>query len=125
MALDVLEQVKGLDADLIFPSAKRGARGESQPLSDTVFNALMLRMKREGITTHGFRSTFRDWCSESAHADREVAEAALSHNTGNKVERANARSDLFDRRRSLMEAWARYAAGKAGKAGDVVQMVRK
>lgn len=86
-----------------------------------VFKALLQRMGCEGFTVHGFRSTFRDWCSESAKADREVAEAALSHATGNAVEQAYARSDLFDRRAQLMAAWARYATGKAG---GVVQMVR-
>ena len=60
---------------------------------------------------HGFRSSFRDWASESAHADREVAEAALSHVSGNEVERAYARSDLFERRRKLMEQWARFVVG--------------
>ena len=81
----------------------------------------MDRMKYRNLTTHGFRSTFRDWCSESAHADREVAEAALSHSLGNKVERAYARSDLFDRRKMLLEAWSRYATGKSSQ---VVQLVR-
>ena len=87
-----------------------------------VFKALYKRMNREGFTTHGFRSSFRDWCSESAKADREVAEAALSHATGNEVERAYARSDLFERRVLLMDTWARFATGKTG---DVVRMVRK
>ena len=81
----------------------------------------MDRMQRPGLTTHGFRSTFRDWCSESAHVDREVAEAALSHTFGGKVERAYARSDLFDRRRVLMDAWARFATGQVG---SVLQLVR-
>jgi integrase len=120
-ALAVLERVRGLDPDLIFPSQKRGPRGEARPQSVMVFKALLARMDRSGFTVHGMRSTFRDWCSESAHADREVAEAALSHTTGNEVERAYARSDLFERRRALMDAWGRYATGKAG---DVVQMVR-
>jgi integrase len=70
---------------------------------------------------HGFRSSFRDWASESARADREVAEAALSHATGNEVERAYARSDLFERRIALMDSWARHCAGTDG---DVVRMVR-
>ncbi len=118
-ALDVLEAVRGLDGDLIFPSIFR--TGGARPMSDTVFAALMKRMKREDVTTHGFRSTFRDWCSESAHADREVAEAALAHSLGDKVERAYARSDLFERRRDLMEAWAKYATGKSG---NVVELVR-
>ena len=86
-----------------------------------VFSALLKRMKKSGFTVHGFRSTFRDWASESARADREVAEAALSHTSGNAVERAYARSDLFERRRELMDAWGRYVTGRQG---SVVQMVR-
>ncbi len=121
-ALAVLEQVRGLDDDIVFPSAKRDKAGKARDQSVMVFKALFGRMNRDGFTTHGFRSTFRDWCSESAHADREVAEAALSHASGNEVERAYARSDLFERRRALMDAWGRYATGKAG---DVVRMVRK
>lgn len=65
-------------------------------------------MGREGFTVHGFRSSFRDWCSERAHAEREVAEAALSHATGNEVKRAYARSYLFDRRRALMDEWGHF-----------------
>jgi len=113
-ALDVLKAVRGLDQALVFPSPTRTPQGLSRPLSDTVFKALMDRMGRTGITTHGFRSSFRDWCSESAHAERELAEAALSHTLGNKVERAYARSDLFDRRRVLMERWGAYVARQAG-----------
>jgi len=105
---------------LIFPSPSTDRQGNARQMSDTVFKALMDRMKRPGLTTHGFRSTFRDWCSESAHADRELAEAALSHSFGSKVERAYARSDLFERRQALMESWARFATGQAGQ---VVQMV--
>lgn len=120
-ALAVLASVKGLDPDLVFPSAQRAKDGSAKPQSDMVFKALFLRMKREGFTTHGFRSSFRDWASESAHAEREVAEAALSHATGNEVERAYARSDLFERRRKLMDAWGRFCTGEQGA---VVQMVR-
>ena len=86
-----------------------------------VFKALLMRMKYDGFTVHGFRSTFRDWCSEQARAEREVAEAALSHATGTEVERAYARSDLFERRRALMEAWGRYATGGIGQ---VIELVR-
>ncbi|WP_339951641.1 integrase arm-type DNA-binding domain-containing protein [uncultured Albimonas sp.] len=107
-ALATLESLRGLDPDLIFPSPVRGKSGQSRPLSDTVFKALMDRMDREGLTTHGFRSTFRDWCAEAARAEREVAEAALSHAVGDRVERAYARSDLFDRRRGLMEEWSAF-----------------
>jgi integrase len=120
-SLAVLEKVKGLDPDLVFPSAQRDKAGHARPMSDMVFKSLFGRMKREGFTTHGFRSSFRDWASESAHAEREVAEAALSHATGNEVERAYARSDLFERRRKLMDAWGRFCGGEEGQ---VVRMVR-
>jgi integrase len=120
-ALAVLDQVRGLDTELIFPSVQRDKLGRAKEQSNMVFSALLKRMKKSGFTVHGFRSTFRDWASESARADREVAEAALSHATGNAVERAYARSDLFERRRELMDAWGRYVAGRQG---SVVQMVR-
>ena len=120
-AFAVLEKVEGLDADLVFPSPQRGKDGKARPMADMVFKSLFLRRKREGFTTHGFRSSFRDWASESAHAEREVAEAALAHAVGNEVERVYARSDLFERRRKLMDAWGRFCAGKEGA---LVQMVR-
>ena len=94
----------------------------THPQSVMVFKALLKRMGAEGFTVHGFRSTFRDWCSERAHADREVAEAALSHATGNEVERAYARSDLFERRRTLMEALGDGFA--TGSTGEVVALAR-
>lgn len=110
----ILEKLKGHDSDLIFPSVQRGKGGAVRPQSVMVFKALFLRMGRDNFTTHGFRSCFRDWSSESAKVNREVAEAALSHTTGNAVERAYARSDLFERRRDLMNAWARYATKQIG-----------
>jgi integrase len=120
-AMAILEKVCGLDLVHVFPSPLRGKTGKVQPLSVMAFKPLLARMGAEGFTIHGFRSTFRDWCSESAHADREVAEAALSHATGNEVERAYARSDLFERRRALMEAWACYATGGSG---EILALVR-
>ncbi|MCB1328008.1 MAG: tyrosine-type recombinase/integrase [Maritimibacter sp.] len=120
-AVAVLERVRGLDGDFVFPSAKRGPQGETRPQSVMVFKSLLKRMGRDGFTIHGFRSTFRDWCSESARAEREVAEAALSHATGNEVERAYARSDLFERRRALMDAWGDYLSGHSG---TVVRIAR-
>ncbi|WBL33756.1 integrase arm-type DNA-binding domain-containing protein [Sinirhodobacter sp. HNIBRBA609] len=119
-ALKVLAAVKGLDQDLIFPSAQR-ARGDlAKVQSNMVFTSLYRRMQRTEFTTHGFRSSFRDWCSESAHADREVAEASLAHTFGNAVERAYARSDLFERRRDLMAQWGRFVSNSSG---DVVRFV--
>jgi len=67
-----------------------------------------LRGLRPGLTVHGFRSTFRDWCAEQSSFPREVAEAALAHVLTDKTEAAYQRGDLFEKRRKLMEAWARY-----------------
>ena len=110
----MVERMRGLGAELVFPGPVRGSGGAERPQSENVFRALYARMGREGMTAHGFRSTFRDWCSEAAHAPRDLAEAALSHATGDATERAYARSDLFERRRELMTAWGRFATGQAG-----------
>ena len=75
-------------------------------------NAPLSKLLREldiDAVPHGFRSTFRDWCSESARVPREVTEACLAH-TVKGVEGAYARSDLLDLRRKLMERWAAYLA---------------
>ena len=60
---------------------------------------------------HGFRSSFRDWAAEETDHPREVIEAALAHVVGNQTEAAYARSDLFERRRRLMDEWAGYLTG--------------
>jgi integrase len=65
------------------------------------------------ITAHGFRSTFRDWCAEQTSFPSEVAEMALAHAVGDKVEAAYRRGDLFEKRRQLAEAWAAFCAGHA------------
>lgn len=117
----VLDKVRGLDDDFVFPSTQRAPNGETREQSVMVFKSLLKRMGRKGFTVHGFRSSFRDWASERAHVEREVAEAALSHATGNEVERAYARSDLFERRKKLMDAWGWYCAGKPG---EIIQMAR-
>lgn len=87
-------------------------RSKDSILSDMSLTAVLRRMERDDITVHGFRSTFRDWCSEAvgnAFA-REVCEHALAHSLPNKVEAAYRRGDLFDKRIPLMQAWADYCA---------------
>ena len=77
----------------------------------TIDEKIMPRMMKElniKAVPHGFRSSFRDWCSEYARVAREVSEAALAHVVSNKVEAAYARSDLFQRRAELMQQWAGY-----------------
>ena len=72
---------------------------------------LLRRMQVEGVTVHGFRSTFRDWASEVVNAPREVAEMSLAHKVGSDVERAYARSDLLEKRRALMAQWSEFVSG--------------
>ncbi len=96
----ILEPLKDMASDYVFEGQKRNT-----PLSNMAMLMLLRRMKVEGVTVHGFRSTFRDWASEAANAPREVAELSLAHKVGNEVERAYARSDLLDKRRVLMERW--------------------
>jgi len=102
-AIDILKHCKGFDDTLLFPS-----NTPNKPMSDMVFSALYKRMGLTGLTTHGFRSSFRDWCSDYAKASPEVAEVALAHVRGDMTERAYARSDLFERRCELMQNWAGY-----------------
>ena len=83
--------------------------------------ALLRRMDRADITTHGFRSTFRDWVAEQTSFSREVAEMALAHSIENKVEAAYRRGDLFEKRRKLMEAWALYC-DQPRTGAEVVQI---
>ena len=80
---------------------------------------LLERMNRTDLTVHGFRSTFSDWAAERTNFPREVAEHALAHSLPDKVEAAYRRGDLFDKRRLLMDEWARFC-GIVVPAGEVV-----
>ena len=88
-----------------------GARGK--PLSNWAMLEC-LRDLREGVTVHGFRSSFRDWAGDETSFPREVAEAALAHAIQDETEAAYRRSDALNRRRELMELWARFLAGDTG-----------
>ena len=85
----------------------------AKPLSDKAFLMALRRMHRSDITPHGFRSTFRDWAAEQTNAPRAVCEAALAHSLRDKTEAAYHRTDLFERRRELMTAWATFATRNA------------
>ncbi len=112
----ILDTVRGLDAEYVFPQRCRTPDGSGKQQSINVFRMLYQRMGCSNITTHGFRSTFRDWCAEATDVSREIAEAALAH-VPNQVERAYRRSNLFDQRRSLMTRWADFVA-VAAKEGE-------
>ena len=110
-ALEILEAARMLGeaaGPLVF--TRRGGK----PLDDKQLRCLL---QEHGIAAvpHGFRSTFRDWAGEETDHPREVIEAALAHVVRNRVEAAYARSDLFERRRVLMDDWARYLAQGSGE----------
>ena len=106
-ALEVLEAARPLRdrSGLMFPSPTI----QDRELSDTtLIKVLRSTGLAERATVHGFRTSFRTWTLEHTDAPWAVAEAALAHGLGNQVEKSYARSDLFDRRRELMQAWADY-----------------
>jgi integrase len=102
----------------VFPGNKPGAS-----LSQMALAMALRRMGEEEVTVHGFRSTFRDWTSETTSYPREVAEAALAHTVRDRVEAAYRRGDLFEKRRRLMAEWAEHCARPSRAApGEVVAM---
>src|SRR5262249_39773418 len=115
LAPRVLEILKGLPrgGDKIF-SLKRDDMAKETP---------------EGVTVHGFRSSFRTWCHEQTNFPSELAEAALGHATGDETERAYRRGDALEKRRKLMEAWARYCSrpldADESRKGDNVMAIRR
>lgn len=108
-AVEIVAAMKKLAGDEVsskapvFPSAKPG-----KPLSNMAFLMLLRRMSRDDVTAHGFRSTFRDWCAERTSFPGDVAEMALAHHVSDKVEAAYRRGDLFEKRRRLMDEWAKF-----------------
>ena len=91
------------DGRYVFPGGKA-----KMPLSNMAMLKTLQRMERGDLTVHGFRSTFRDWCAEQTAFSHEVAEMALAHAVGDKVEAAYRRGDMFEKRRRLMDDWASY-----------------
>ena len=106
-ALEILEAARTLGAGnpLVFPMRS------GKPISASTLPK-MLQHHRIAAVPHGFRSSFRDWAAYQTDHPREVIEAALAQVDPNKVEAANARSDLFDRRRGLVADWAAYLKGE-------------
>jgi integrase len=104
--------------EYVFPGRRDG-------LSRTALFDQLRRMGRDDTTTHGFRSSFRSWAAGSTNFPREVAELALSHTVGDAVERAYQRSDMFAKRRQIMDAWARFVESPATVTGEVVVPLRR
>ncbi len=114
---------------LVFPAPRGGM------LSDGTLNAVISRMNEETeqprwidpkdgreVVQHGFRSTFRDWVSERTNYPNEVAEMALAHTVGNKVEAAYRRGDLLDKRRQMMDDWAAFCVMVEPASNNVVPL---
>ena len=113
-ALAVLREAQALadSSGLVFPS----------PRGRVLSEATISRLVRDlgiGAVPHGFRSSFRDWAAECSDAPREVCELALAHVNTNRIEAAYRRTDLFERRRALMEQWAAFLAGPADSSPPV------
>ena len=112
-AIEILGEMGALRQGRFAFSGSRAGR----PLSHmAMLRVLQGDMGRNDLTVHGFRSSFRDWSAECTNFPREVCEAALAHAVKSKVEAAYRRGDLFEKRRQLMAAWARYCAAPAGGA---------
>ena len=110
--LEILDEARRLGvstdvapAGLVFPN-RRG-----KPIRDAALSGLIQQLGIAAVP-HGFRSSFPDWASEQTHHPREVIEAALAHVVRNATGAAYARSDLFERRRQLMDDWMRYLNGQ-------------
>jgi integrase len=115
-ALAVLNKVsEGEPEDFVFAGRKR------RQLSNMALLMVLRRMGQGELTAHGFRSTFRDWAAERTNFPAEIAEAALAHTVGNKVELAYRRGDFFEKRRRLMDAWGEFAT-KANDASIILPL---
>ena len=107
-ALAVLQEARQVspDSEWVFPASK------NRPLHENTLHKLMKRLEGLDASVHGFRSTFRDWTLEQTSTAWTVAESALAHQLGDSTQAAYARTDLFDKRRELMEAWGAYCSGR-------------
>ena len=110
MVLDQMTLLRPVDdvngAAYVFPGARKG-----RPLSQMTLLMMLRRTVGDGATTHGFRSSFRDWAGEETSFPREVAEQALAHSVGDQTERAYRRGDALEKRRALMAAWESHLRG--------------
>lgn len=118
-AIEILKNLQGLDAQYVFPSSKANQALSTAAMDQRLKGMNEARQKsgkelwldpKQGrpITVHGFRSTFRDWSAECTNHPSQVAEQALAHSLPDKVEKAYLRSDLFEKRRVLMDDWSKY-----------------
>jgi integrase len=119
-AVEILRSMAPLrdKAEYLFPSPMKTGK----PLSDMTLLMIVRRLQGAGLTTHGFRSTFRDWASERTNYPREVAEAALAHVVADKTEAAYRRGDLFEKRRRMMADWEKLCGTVGNRGANVVKL---
>jgi len=103
--------------DFVFPGAVPG-----RPRSQVALRMVLRELDRTGLTVHGFRSSFADWATERTNYPGDAIELALAHRVGDAVVAAYRRSDAFDRRRRLMEDWAKYCETPSLTSGKVVSI---
>ena len=116
-AVAVLKRMHNVrHSDLVFPGTLAGKQ-----IAPMTMWLLVKRLADVDVNIHGFRSTFRDWAAEQTAFPAELAEMALAHSVGSAVEAAYRRTDLFDKRRKLMDAWAEFC-GRPAVGGKVVAM---
>lgn len=113
-AMIVLKGQRGQDAKLVFPGMKEG-----RSLSNMAMLTLLQDDMGKSVTVHGFRSTFRDFAADCTNYPREIAEAALAHTLKDETEAAYRRSDLFEKRRKLMNVWAKYCTNPTPKVSSL------
>ena len=118
-ALAVIARMRDVrNSEYVFPGATK-----EKPLSNMALLSVLRHLKRNDITVHGFRSTFRDWAAERSQFPREVIEMALAHAISDQTEAAYRRGDLFDKRCRLMDAWAK-ACSTVQTSGEIIPIGR-
>ena len=122
LAPEMVDLLRGLytesESDFVFIGTQAG-----KPLAHTALALVLTRMGQD-VTVHGFRSAFRDWAGETTAFSHDICEAALAHVRGDKSVQAYARGDLFDKRRALMESWAKFCTAPVGKASAEIVPIR-
>ena len=111
--VEILKDLPREAGGYVFPGAKSG-----RPLSNMAMLELVRGMSGNGFTTHGFRSSFRDWAKEQTSFPREICKLALAHVVADKSEAAYSRGDALDKRRQLMAAWARLRRANPRRRGQ-------
>ena len=105
---------------ILFPG-----RHPDKPIAGEMLRHQLRKMGCNGITVHGFRSSFRDWAAERTGFDRHAVEQCLAHKNGDKTEAAYLRSDVMQKRRAIMSAWAQFCTTPPAKAAGNVTTLRR